>query len=322
MGKMTNKIFILVALLYLGSLTSGCQQASNPDYELVHSGRGFYRNLTWSPDGERISFSTAPEAQFFVVDLQDGQETSLPIDAKGIRGPSTMQWPIDGEISYSLSYIEPSEEINSFLTRYSLDDEETYPLLSSRQIFEACWSGPTQSYVLATHTARNYRMYSNRLVVYDPVDESLVRLFRAVPPNGDVIDIACDQSQGRVAAVVRGGRSNRTWHSLIIFDIESQRSEAIFETLEISVIDSPTWSPDGNWIAIRTIQRRRDVPYRGIKLISVNDGEARIVMRPNASFSPGELAWSPDDNRLLFSSPHGFRGYGLYILDLTPWLEE
>ena len=115
MGEITNKFFILVALLYLGSLTSGCQQTSNHDYELVHSGKSFYHDLTWSPDGEKISFSTSPEARFFLVDLQDGQETSLPIDAKGIRGPSTMQWPTEGEISYSLSYIEPSEEIKQFL---------------------------------------------------------------------------------------------------------------------------------------------------------------------------------------------------------------
>lgn len=322
MDRVQNLVSLMLILLGLSIVSSGCQRLVSDEYELLHNGRNAYRDLAWSPDGERISFVLKPNTQFVLLDLKDGNEISLPVEIEGISGPSTLHWPTDNEISYSLSFREPSGRPISELSLLDIEQGESRLLFSGERIFKACWSRAAQAYIFVARrpASSDQSYYGNTLLIYDPQDETLASLFRA-PLDRSIIDISCEQSQGLVAIVVGGTGSARSVYSLFVLDIENPTSETVWETSQMR-FDSPTWSPTGDWIAVRSLEGRPGSPLPGIMLISADGNETQVVMGPNSSFSPVEVAWSPIDNRLLFTTGQGLGGYALYMLDLTPLLGE
>jgi Tol biopolymer transport system component len=71
---------------------------------------------------------------------------------------------------------------------------------------------------------------------------------------------------------------------------------------------SPTWSPDGNFIAgsFREMLRIMAVEDEGIRLFSATTGD-----------NINQLAWSPDSEKLIFSTTHWGGGGALYLLDVV-----
>jgi Tol biopolymer transport system component len=325
--KMRKKKHFLAVLLLIGALflASSCQRSADDSYQLIHQNHGEYRYPVWSPDGRQLLYLQGPGEKFVILDIETGLETELTINTEGTSGPLTTHWPQDAEISYSLSFREPSNKIISSLAVYNLSSGEEQTILSNDRIYKACWSSPTKVYVFITRKPADDRwIVGNTLTIYDPQENTLISLFS---PRYDerIIDLACDQSSGLVVAVLREGDTTRSQSTLAIIDIETGDQRNIFTSAQID-FDSPTWSPTGEWIAVRSLRGKADNPRPGIMLIPTeNTGDQHepiVVMEASVRITPADIVWSPIDNQILIRTRSGFRQYVLYTLDITSWLDD
>ena len=65
---------------------------------------------------------------------------------------------------------------------------------------------------------------------------------------------------------------------------------------------SIAWSPDGKLIAFFS-EKEEDQDNIRLKIISVNDGDSRVVAKVQDVGIHNELAWSPDSKRIAFNGP-------------------
>lgn len=319
MKLLRKNVGMLVIFLMLLA-TSSCLAINNEEaYHLVSQNKGQYDNVTWSPDGDKILVEL--EDQFATLSLNGIDERILPISLDDISGPSTLHWLSETQIAFSLSFREESGDRISNLMVYDLNQNKEQMLLSTDRIYEACWSQTEQVFVLVMRKPvdSDFHAYGNVLSVYNPQSNELSLLLQA-RHGRNIIDIDCGPSNSMIAFVELEGDLGDDTHRLIIVDIPTKKQQIPFERSDIQ-FDSPTWSPDGKWIAVRSLQGQADSPIPGIMLIATDGSETRTVMEPNFSISPIEIAWSPVENLLLVRSKDGFRKYSLYSLDLTPWLE-
>lgn len=313
-----ENIRMLIILLML-LVTSSCLAIDNKEaYHLVSQNKGQYDDVTWSPDGDKILIEL--EDHFATLNLDGTNERILPISLDDISGPSTLHWLSETQIAYSLSFLEESGNRISNLMTYDLNQNKEQMLLSTNRIYEACWSQAEQVFVLVMWKPADsdFHVYGNALSIYDPKSKELSPLLQ-INRGSDILDIACGIHNSLIAVVEREGEPGDDTHSLLTVNIRTQNVQTLYEISRMK-FDSPTWSPDGKWIAVRSLQGQADSSIPGIMLIATDGSETRNVMEPNFSISPVEIAWSPVENLLLVRSKDGFRKYSLYSLDLTPWL--
>lgn len=313
-----ENIKMLTTLLILFAM-SGCL-ANKDAYQLIGQNEGQYDHVTWSPDGDKILVEL--EEQFAILN-QDGEvEQILPISLDDISGPSTLHWLSETQIAYSLSFREESGDRISNLMTYDLNQNKEQLLLSTDRINMACWNQAEQVFVLVMWkpTDLYITVEGNTLSTYDPKSNVLSQLLQ-VSYGKYISGIACNPNDSSVALVVVEGELGDDTHRLIIIDLETEKRQTPFEASNMK-FDSPTWSPDGKWIGVRSLQGQADSSIPGILLIAADGSETRSVMEPNLSIAPIEIAWSPVENLLLVRSKDGFRKYSLHSLDLAPWLND
>jgi hypothetical protein len=98
--------------------------------------------------------------------------------------------------------------------------------------------------------------------------------------------------------------------------------QTILESTSKMRFDEPTWSPTGEWLAVRSIEGNLRHPIRGIWLIASDGSKTKPVDLPWSEAALAELEWSPRDNVLLVRLHEGIFGYSLNLFDLGPWLDE
>jgi hypothetical protein len=232
----------LFLLLLATLLSGGCQGSVSDEYQLLHHGQGIYNHPVWSPDGHQILYMQRPGEQFVVLDLKDSQEKELPISTEGIAGPTTVHWPTDDTISYSLSYTEETGKRISRLATYDLDQNREQIILSEGRIYEACWSEPTESYVFVMRVPFDRaQVYGNVLVAYNQQDDSLMTIFRAGREKR-IVDVACDRVNGMVAAIVREGTTEKITSTLIVSNIQTGGRKTVFETAQMIDLPPLLWT--------------------------------------------------------------------------------
>ena len=87
-------------------------------------------------------------------------------------------------------------------------------------------------------------------------------------------------------------------------------------------IESPTWSPDNEWIAIKVFGDTPETRYQAtILLVSTDGSQQAIEIDAVGSVFPIDIDWSLD-NWLVVSSLDGVGKKTIHTLDLSPWLER
>ena len=116
----------------------------------------------------------------------------------------------------------------------------------------------------------------------------------------------------RVAFTTKSGASD----ALVVWDLEAKAEVDRFAFDDLTVLGSPTWSPDGESIAFTGLDHRG---WPDVYRVRVADGALdRLTYDPADDRDPD---WSHDGTRLVWSSDRDARGrdgvYHLWMLDLA-----
>ena len=128
---------------------------------------------------------------------------------------------------------------------------------------------------------------------------------RPANPPGRPICTTSHSSDGVTNASAVGDRSARQ----IVFVADADGSDAIRLNCVLATADEPIWSPDGQWIAYRQVDRSVNGSGAG----AVADGATGIVIvhpdgtneRPIAAAGVSDVGWSPDSEHLRFIRSDG-----------------
>jgi Tol biopolymer transport system component len=298
----------------------GCQSPiNNSSYQSIVEGTGDYEHATWSPDGKQIMYQTEFRGPILIQDINSGNEEQLSLTTKDIYDNSSLVWISGSEIAFTPA---PSASGELVIFDYISNTKKVFQLGTS--IFNLCWSESEELFVLVIELPPSSipSVYGNTVMKFDPESEEFEPLYRARDGHF-VTDISCRLDGKQVAVIDREGDTAKGYTTRLKVITTSYLSEqTILESSSEMRFDEPTWSPDGKWIAVRSLQGQVGSSMFGIKLIATDGSEIRTIMEPSLSFSPFELAWSPIENQLLVRARSGLGKQSLYIIDLTPWLDS
>lgn len=117
---------------------------------------------------------------------------------------------------------------------------------------------------------------------------------------------------GILAFVTKSGETD----VLHLFDLKTEKMQETLRFTNLVVLGSPSWSPDGNRIALSAVDKG------GISDLYIFDLTSRTLSRlTNDVYEDRDPAWSPDGSTIIFSSdrtPYGKEGYlNLFSYDVA-----
>ncbi len=108
---------------------------------------------------------------------------------------------------------------------------------------------------------------------------------------------------GILAFVTKSGETD----VLHLFDLKTEKMQETLRFTNLVVLGSPSWSPDGNRIALSAVDKS------GASDLFIFDMTSRSLTRlTNDIYEDRDPAWSPDGSTIIFSSdrtPYGKEGY-------------
>jgi Tol biopolymer transport system component len=258
--------------------------------------------LQWSPDGEWLAFEDAVEGAYYRVRPWDGRVMALT--------------PLDG-FSYGLTWLPDGQSIVYARNRWGagtsgvfLDrlDGSASTQLSPQVFFPGVMLRPLAGgRLLYTASAEN----ALGQLIYSLEADGRSRL---VVDTGRYVDDLALAPNGRHLAYTQAQRDG--YYELGLVDLTCLDTEvgcaggARLLTQNAVRDQGPVWSPDGERIAYRQIERGQ----MHIRLLTLATGESVEVTTPANTYD--NLQWSPDGDWLSFTSKRGGLP-GIYALDLA-----
>ncbi len=255
---------------------------------------------SWMPDSRYIVFADAPTAsdsQLFMADAKTGDYWTILAEDRSAITPSVS--PDGSRVAYS-SNLSHSDVIAA-----PLGEGPVRTLLgSSRSEDKADASRASQMLVYITNRRGTNEVWIKSLVegwerpLLTPADVSIDG-----EPAQDFISPVFSPDGRRVAVSVKG-RSAMHLYTVFTSGGTPVRVTSSRETIELS----PTWSPDGNWIAYSGVEHSKPSLFK----VRPGSGEAPINLGP--FYGAAVPVWSPTgewiadhdlNGHLLLVSPDG-----------------
>jgi Tol biopolymer transport system component len=247
--------------------------------------------FSFLPDSRHVVFAgefreRTPGTHLFVADTAGGAYWALTATA------GSEEYPAVSPSGREIAFTDQKEDYD--LVEIPLDGSAPRTLLAtSRNETDPAWSpaGSQYAYVTDRSGAQEVWLRSRDGTLERPLvtresfqDATLLISGLAVSPDGR-----------RVAYQRRGPAGFKVWTSAVA------GGPAVQLILDDSYQDSPTWSPDGNWIAYALSRGGR----RALMKVRVGAGEAPLVLKEGIVY-PSNPKWSPNGALVTCETPEGF----------------
>ena len=263
----------------------------------------------WSPDGTRIAFVAKrdkdEEAQLWHIAPDGGEArrvTRMPTGVSGIK------WFPDSRRIAFISWVWP--------------DAIGYKALEGR--YKEQKDAKVKAHVVEHEAYRYWDHWLSdgrvpRLFVVDVASERITDLFAGTPyelpaadPAAHLYDIAPDGRE--IAFTFDPAEEKRFDHEyhVVVLDLRAKRFDTITKRSRLSH-GSPSYSPDGKWLALLTRNLRRS-PVAEARIAIVDRKTGRMKAFPDAwdRSAQAPLSWAGDSASLVFlaedrARTHAFR---------------
>ena len=260
-------------------------------FQLTHGTRSS-QSPRWSPDGRRIAFLSARSgiSNVWVIALEGGEAWPLTNSRSGV---SAFRWSHSGRFVAFTAPTDPSAE-----DERKRQAKEDWRVVGTGYTYNRLWVVPLAQNGQAPQPAR----------LLTKADYHLGGAF-----GGSFLDWSPDDRKIVFAHMPRPRFDD--WRKLDIaeVDVESGAIRAVAETPASE--DSPTYSPDGKWIAYRV----SDIPpgwaisFR-VAIVPASGGRPRLLDE-TYNLEPSLVGWAPDSQSVIIYEALGTR-HMLYRLPL------
>lgn len=235
---------------------------------------------TWSPDSQQVALLY--DRQAYLLDLRTGKDKviTLPLDISQSSGVTGLSWSPDGTWLALEAVGSQNGQALHAVYRYNITNGQA--TLLYQQLYNANeailqWQKqPPQTYP-----------------VVSPIDNRVL-----IEPLNMSIRIGEEDNSQALLEARRG---------LVAIDPDQQLVDQVLRS-GVPVVESPRWSPDGQWVA---------TPYVGDIYLIKADGTAAYNLTQSDTRIERHVTWSPQGRYLVYSVETPLRALELERFDLN-----
>ncbi len=298
-----DNIIRVSCLIYILALLASC---NTPVEEITFDSLqdGWYDSPSWSPAGDELLINDrGARSNFYVlrIGVQDGKISN----GTAIEEQAAWLYPVWSPQGGEFAIVQTSPDGTGIYV-ISLDGklrESVVLFTDHRDIDKPSWSPDGSQIAFSADIGEGF--YGLFIVNRDGT--GLMRI-ETEASHKDDWDPQWSP-KGNALVFVSGDRLQRQGD---IYALYLNSGEAINLTNTPQICEnSPTWSPDGQWIGFATSQRIEEDTYYGVGLMRA-DGTSIRQLICDAPFLYYDLAWSPDGEQIAAAKQYYIDEYGHY----------
>mgnify|MGYP000148725923 CR=1 FL=1 len=309
MWKQLSTILVFSSMLLFCLFGTSCHPPpthprfpQRPGVTLLTPDLGAHGAPTWSPDSQRIAFSSAPvpwgaeEPEIYVMDAQGGNRMRLTNDSYHDTTPA---WSPKGD---RIAFVSNRDGTYAIYTM-TPDGSDVVRLVEGQSPAWspdgekiAFWTGQQEGEEIfvwekgqVTRLTRN--AYPDSNPSWSPDGQQIVFVSQRIDTNKNAKFDYDDAAQ------------------LYVMNADGTEQRPLLDRPDESYL-GPAWSPTGRWIVFN--RYNRDRKKITVEMLDLSTGEMRLLLDHGRC---GGFAWSPDGKRLAFTVSGD--ASDIYVMDVA-----